>query len=79
MPNGAEIMGWFEYLRMDDEERARWMAYAMSNAFHVAPKKQTQVVDDDEDDEVIDTTSPEFLQNFKGFTNTPVTRKQQGF
>lgn len=67
------MMGWIEYLRMDDEERANWTAYAMTKAFQGGPRKQavSQAIDDDEE-EVIDTTSPDFIKNFKGFTNAPI-------
>lgn len=47
-------------------------------AFNGDKKTQASpVVADDDDEEPIDTTSPEFSQNFKGFTGTPQAQQQQ--
>jgi hypothetical protein len=70
MPNSAELTGWFAYLRVDDQVRADWMTHAIIKAYR-GDGKQGATTDDEE---VIDTTTPEFRQHFKGFTNTPVGR-----
>ncbi len=70
MPNGAELTGWFEYLRMDDEIRANWMSYAIVQSF-TTKKKAT----DTDDEEVVDTTAPEFSEKFRGFTTTRTVSK----
>jgi hypothetical protein len=58
---------------MDDEAQANRLAYAITKAF--AKPSKSSIVEDDE--EVIDTTAPEFAEKFKGFTNTPGARNQQ--
>ncbi len=65
----AELTGWFAYLQVDDEVQAQRTAIALLKAFNGGQKRPAQQTDDDE--EVIDTTKPEFAQQFKGFTNTP--------
>jgi hypothetical protein len=67
----GELAGWLAYLLVDDEVQTQRMALAVNRAF-VGGKTQSgrRVVDDDEDEEIIDTTKPEFAQHFKGFTNT---------
>ncbi len=69
MPNGAELTGLLAYLQQDDEVKANWTAYAIAKALGGDRKTRTRPLDDD-DEEVIDTTQPEFAQNFKGFVNT---------
>lgn len=64
----AELTGWLAYLSVDDEVQAQRIAYAIVKAFG-GGKAQKHAVDEDE--EVIDTTSPDFAKNFKGFTGTP--------
>lgn len=69
----GELAGWLAYLLVDDEVQTQRMALAVNRAF-TGGKAQSgkRVVDDDEDEEVIDTTKPEFAEKFKGFTNTPL-------
>lgn len=76
MENSAELTGLFAYLQADDEARARWSAHATAMAFNGGGKRgrRAQVEDDEE---VIDTTSPEFAKNFKGFTNTKMHAPQR--
>lgn len=68
----AELTGWFEYLRLDDETQINKTAYAIVKAFGGDKKKAGRSRESsDEDEEVIDTTKPEFAQSFKGFINAP--------
>lgn len=72
MENGAELTGLFAYLNRDDEMQVLRTAYAIVKAFGGDKPKKGKAHDiDDEDEEVIDTTKPEFAQNFKGFINEP--------
>lgn len=79
MENGAELTGLFAYLSVDDKARASWSAYATAKAFggDRQTQRHKQAIDDDEE-EVIDTTKPEFAKNFKGFTHTKPQAPQQG-
>jgi len=72
MPNGAELTGWFAYLRVDDQVRADWIASAIIKAFN--GNKAAQAGGNDEE-EVIDTTKPEFAQHFQGFIGKPGDRQ----
>lgn len=63
---------------MDDEIQVNRLIYAIVRAFNGDGKPKNKIVDDD-DEEIIDTTKPEFAEKFKGFTNTPVNRQQQSF
>lgn len=73
MPNGAELTGWFEYLRMEDEARANWMTYSIVRAFKGDKDQQKRQTNFD-DEELIDTTRPEFAESFQGFINNPVKK-----
>lgn len=69
-PNGAELTGLFAYLQRDDEIQTNKLIYAIVRAFNGDGKKQpNKLVDDDE--EIIDTTKPDFVEKFKGFTGKP--------
>jgi hypothetical protein len=72
MPNSAELTGWLTYLRVDDEVQAQRTAYAIAKAFgageqkvHANNRKQPVV---EEEEEIIDTTDPDFVKHFQGFT-----------
>lgn len=77
MPNGAELTGWLAYLNRDDEVKTNQMAWAIAKAFGGEQKGQKQKpARQAEDEEIIDTTDPEFAKNFKGFTHAkPQPRK----
>ena len=72
----AELSGWFEYLRLDDEVRAHWLTHAIVRAFRGDTTQQSAQVDED-GEEIIDTTQPEFAEKFKGFINQPAGRPQR--
>lgn len=86
MPNSAELTGWLAYMRVDDEVQAQRLAYGIAKAFgagdpkkaHAGNKRQPVV---EEEEEVIDTTDPEFVKRFMGFTygdnKTPVNQNVQ--
>ena len=59
--DSARLTGWLEYLELDDEMTVYRMAKAFSLVVAQTPRGQT-------DEEVIDTTAPEFATTFKGFT-----------
>lgn len=69
----AELAGWLSYLQVDDEAQTQRTTLAIIKAF--SNPKQRANHTDDEDEEVIDTTDPEFAKHFKGFTNTPIGRQ----
>lgn len=77
----AELTGWLAYLQVDDEVRAQRAAYSIVRALggdkgqKQKPAKRTV-----EDEEVIDTTDPKFVEQFKGFTyaKPQPRRPQQG-
>jgi hypothetical protein len=68
----AELTGWFAYMRVDDEVRAQKAAYAIVKAYNgdktdgKQPKNKGKK--HEEEEEVIDTTDPEFAEHFRGFT-----------
>lgn len=69
----AELPGWIEYERLEDELQTNRLIYAITSALVKAfggDKKQARAHDLD-DEEVIDTTDPKFAQQFKGFINQP--------
>jgi hypothetical protein len=69
MQNSAELTGWFAYLNKDDEVKTNQIANAIARAFGGNPKGQNpQPKQAQDEEEVIDTTDPEFAKNFKGFT-----------
>lgn len=73
--DGDEFNSLLAYLRRDDEIQTDRLTYAINRAIVQAfggDKKKQQPVDDDEP--VIDTTDPEFAQNFKGFIGAPGRR-----
>jgi len=61
------MTGWLAYLQVDDEVRTQQIAYAIVKAFG-GDKKQPARRKDEE--EVIDTTNPEFAKHFRGFTHS---------
>lgn len=66
----AELTGWLAYLQVDDEVKAQWATYSVVKAFKGDQKDQKQrSVKPDPDEEIIDTTDPDFAKNFKGFTH----------
>lgn len=66
----TELSALIEQCRMDDEIQTLRMARAITMAFKV--ERKPSGIDDDE--EVIDTTKPEFAEKFEGFTNVPGTK-----
>ena len=58
---------------MDDQIRADWVTFAIIKAFNGdgKGKAKRQAAIDDDDEEIIDTTAPEFAEHFKGFINVP--------
>lgn len=81
MPNSAELTGWLAYLKVDDEVRAQQTAYAIAKAFggdkklHADNSRQKAV--EAEEEEVIDTTDPNFVKRFQGFTYGDKPQKAQ--
>jgi hypothetical protein len=57
----AELTGWIEHERLEDERRINLIAYAIAKAFN-GDKKKIAVKDEEE---IIDTTQPEFVENFR--------------
>lgn len=53
---------------MDDEVQVNRLIYAIVKAFNGDKVTQKPV---DSDEEIIDTTDPEFAENFAGFTGAP--------
>lgn len=72
MPNSAELTGWLAYLRVDDEVQAQRTAYAIAKAFGGGEQQKAHAHNSKpvvgEEEEVIDTTDPEFVKHFMGFT-----------
>ena len=65
----SELSGWLAYIQLQDELQVYQMAKAFSLAFGgPAKRKPGTVASEEEEEEVIDTTSPEFAQQFQGFT-----------
>ena len=58
-----EFSGWLAYERIEDEIWMRRLAMLL----RAGPVPRSS----DDDEEVIDTTKPEFAQQFQGFINTP--------
>lgn len=74
----AELTGWQAYLQVDDEVRAQKMAYAISKAFTSGDgKKSSTAKTAQEEEEVIDTTDPEFAKHFKGFSHAKPQQQQR--
>lgn len=63
----AELTGWLAYLQVDDEVRMQRDVYAIVKAFGGEQKNQKKPAKQAEE-EVIDTTDPEFAKHFQGFT-----------
>jgi hypothetical protein len=60
-------------LRVDDEVQAQRTTLAMMQAFG-GGRSQQRATHLDDDEEIIDTTKPEFAKAFKGFINEPGQR-----
>lgn len=71
--NSAELTGWIAYERIDEERQMNLITQAIARAFNGDKPRANAVVDDD-DEEIIDTTQPEFVKQFKGFTGIPGRR-----
>jgi hypothetical protein len=56
---------------MDDEIQINRLIYAIVKAFNGDGKTKKPV----DDEEVIDTTKPEFVEHFKGFSGTQLIKK----
>lgn len=74
--NGDELNSAIAYLHRDDEVQTDRLTYvvtkAIVQAFGGDKKQKSKVVDDDE--EIIDTTKPEFVEQFQGFSGIPGQR-----
>jgi hypothetical protein len=76
---GGELAGSIAYLRVDDEVQMQRLTIAIMKAFGSGQKQQPAQRSTNE--EVIDTTDPEFTKHFKGFNyekpNPQQRRRQQ--
>lgn len=73
--SSSELSAWLAYERIEDEiwtKRIEGIAYAIARAFGSGQAKQRPI---DDDEEVIDTTNPDFAEKFKGFIGAPGQRK----
>lgn len=70
-PNGADLTEMYAYLHRDDEVQIHRLIYAIMKAFN-GDGKQPRPIDDDE--EIIDTTNPDFAKHFQGFIGAPGQR-----
>jgi hypothetical protein len=66
MPNGAELTGLSAYLTVDDEVKTQQTAYAIIKAFNGDKKQQAAKRHEEPEEEIIDTTDPEFARLFRG-------------
>lgn len=71
--SSSEILGWITYMQMQDERDIEKIRFAIIKAFQQPAKKNSSI--DEDGEEIIDTTTEEFKESFKGFSNTPI--KQQ--
>lgn len=69
--SSSELSGWLAYTRIEDEIWTQRIMQAVARVFG-SGKVQRQV---DDDEEVIDTTKPEFAEKFQGFTGAPGQRR----
>ena len=60
--SSSELAGWIEYERLDAERQINMIKYAIIQAFQKPTATTSNVVDDD--DEIIDTTQPGFVDKF---------------
>lgn len=67
--SSSELSGWLAYTHIEDEIWTQRIMQAVARVFGSGKAQSARSIDDDE--EVIDTTSPEFAQTFKGFTGAP--------
>jgi hypothetical protein len=65
--SAAELTGWFAYLELDDEVRANWTAYAIAKAFGGGKKDGQGKKTEEIEEEIFDTTDPDFEKYFQGF------------
>lgn len=76
--DGNELNSAFAYLHRDDEIQTDRLVYAVTKAivqaFGDGKKQKNKLVDDDE--EIIDTTDPKFVEQFKGFSGIPGRRSR---
>lgn len=63
----AELTGWIAYLQVDDEVQVQRLVYGIVRAFNGDKKDQRGRKPKEEDEEIIDTTDPEFAKHFQGF------------
>lgn len=80
--SSAELTGWFAYLRVDDEVTSQKIAYAIVRAFNGdkdSKPAKNKAREQEEEEEIIDTTDPEFAEHFMGFTygDKPQARPRQ--
>jgi hypothetical protein len=68
--SSMELTAWFEYLRIDDEVRTQRITYAIIKAFGGGTwaQQQTASYRTDDEEEIIDTTDPNFTKFFQGFS-----------
>jgi hypothetical protein len=75
--SSVELTAWFEYLRVDDEVRMQQIVYAIIKAFGGTSTQQTAPHRIDNEEEIIDTTDPNFTKLFKGFSyEKPQSRRR---
>lgn len=68
--SSAELSGWITYLQLSEKIQADWISLAIVKAFNgekqgPKPKDKPGFFDGEE---IIDTTTADFREHFKGFT-----------
>lgn len=76
--DAAELTGWLAQLKLEDEFARRQMSEAIRTVL-MSIKLIPQGGRKEEEEEVIDTTDPNFAKEFKGFINTPGPKPAQSF
>lgn len=71
-----ELTNWIVYEQMEEERQIAMLRQAIVLAFNGDKKAQASPIDNDEEP-VVDTTDPKFVEQFKGFTGTPQAQQQQ--
>lgn len=71
--SSVELTGWLATARIEDELWTNRIIHAIVKAFGGGKKQTTQRI---EDEEIIDTTDPKFVEQFQGFTyGKPLQRR----
>jgi len=71
---GGELAGLLGYLRVDDEVQTQRLTIAILKAFGSGQQPAKHPA---QNEEVIDTTDPEFVKHFRGFNYEKPTRPQR--